>query len=306
MRWCLISLVVLVLVGSGCGKPDLVPLLSDEGMKLLDGSGGSGREYVELSANLQTQVNQAFCGVATTATLLNMLEVRNRPVDESYEPYQFFTQKDIFEVDCVRAVNAHGNPSGMDYDYVLHHGLSLEQVAGMLACFANVTVYRPSSFSVHAFRETVKDSLQKGAGIAVNVDRYTLQQVGGGHFSPIAAFNEKLDMMLFMDVARYKYSPAWIPVKNLYDAMNTVDPSEDAERGWIVAQRPPNAKPKKVVGQLDLSEGAASVGGEFDAGQRRPGFVPILVGPTIAVVLVASVAAAMRKRRQVYREIDNI
>jgi len=306
MRGYVISLVVLVLVGSGCGKDGLVPLLSDEGMKLLDGSRGSGREYVELSANLQTQVNQAFCGVATAATLLNMLEVRNRPVDELYDPYHFFTQKDIFDVDCVRAVNSHGNPSGMDYDYVLHHGLSLGQVSGMLACFANVTVYRTPSFNVQAFRETVKQSLHSGAGIAVNVDRYTLQQVGGGHFSPIAAFNEKLDMMLFMDVARYKYSPAWIPVEKLYDAMNTVDPSEDAKRGWLVARRPPNAKPKKVIGQLELGAGAASGTGQLDAGQQRPGLVPILVGPTIAVVLVASVAAAMLKRRQVYREIGNI
>mmetsp|Transcript_17585 Transcript_17585/g.71127 ORF Transcript_17585/g.71127 Transcript_17585/m.71127 type:complete len:204 (-) Transcript_17585:2219-2830(-) len=203
MSWRLISLVVLALVGSGYAVADLVPLLSDEGMRLLIGSsGGSGREYVELSANLQTQVNQAFCGVATAATLLNTLEVGNRPVDETYYPYHFFTQKDIFEVDCVRAVNSHGNPSGMDYEYVRHHGLTLQQVAGILACFANVTVYSPSSFSIQAFRETVKHSLQKGAGIAVNVNRHTLHQVGGGHFSPIAAFNEKLDMMLFMDVAR--------------------------------------------------------------------------------------------------------
>ena len=44
---------------------------------------------------------------------------------------------------------------------------------------------------------------------------------GGGHFSPLAAYNGKADDLLLMDVARYKYPPFWVDTDLLWQAMAT-------------------------------------------------------------------------------------
>lgn len=40
--------------------------------------------------------------------------------------------------------------------------------------------------------------------------RAKLGQSGSGHFSPIGAFDRDTDMVLIMDVARFKYPPHWV------------------------------------------------------------------------------------------------
>jgi glutathione gamma-glutamylcysteinyltransferase len=41
--------------------------------------------------------------------------------------------------------------------------------------------------------------------ITINFYRKSLQQTGTGHFGPIAAYNKKRDMVLLLDVAKFKY-----------------------------------------------------------------------------------------------------
>ena len=59
--------------------------------------------------------------------------------------------------------------------------------------------------------------------ILVNYDRDELGQVGGGHWSPVGSYSEKEDAFLVLDVAKYKYTAAWIPSERLFDAMATWD-----------------------------------------------------------------------------------
>lgn len=59
--------------------------------------------------------------------------------------------------------------------------------------------------------------------VIVNYDRDTVNQVGGGHWSPLGSYSEKEDAFLVLDVAKYKYTPAWIPIERLFDGMATWD-----------------------------------------------------------------------------------
>jgi len=76
------------------------------------------------------------------------------------------------------------------------------------------------------FRGLLKSNLLKPASaLIVNFD---LKVVGyddpevGGHFSPLAAYNELEDMVLIADV--WPYTPiAWVPTEKLFQAMQELD-----------------------------------------------------------------------------------
>lgn len=69
--------------------------------------------------------------------------------------------------------------------------------------------------------------------IIVSYHRGTLNQTGTGHFSPIGGYNEEQDLVLIMDVARFKYSPHWVPLTELHKAMCEIDPSSNRSRGYM-------------------------------------------------------------------------
>jgi glutathione gamma-glutamylcysteinyltransferase len=41
--------------------------------------------------------------------------------------------------------------------------------------------------------------------LTVNFHRKSLNQTGTGHFGPVAAYNNKRNMVLVLDVAKFKY-----------------------------------------------------------------------------------------------------
>jgi hypothetical protein len=96
--------------------------------------------------------------------------------------------------------------------------------------------YKPSA---DQFRELAATALEsKDHYLIVNYSREILGQVGGGHFSPLGAYDRNTDRFLIMDVARYKYPPAWVKATDLWDAMNTDDLDAKAKRGYVVVGRP--------------------------------------------------------------------
>ena len=57
------------------------------------------------------------------------------------------------------------------------------------------------------------------------------------HFSPLAAWHPGRDLVLIIDVARFKYPPHWAPVERLFSAMQAVDPTSGTARGWLLVDR---------------------------------------------------------------------
>ena len=56
----------------------------------------------------------------------------------------------------------------------------------------------------------------------VSYSRRTFLQTGDGHFSPIGGYHAGRDLVLILDVARFKYPPHWVPLSMLYEAMSHV------------------------------------------------------------------------------------
>ena len=109
--------------------------------------------------------------------------------------------------------------------------------------------------------------------------RRDLEQSGSGHFSPIGGYCAERDMVLIMDVARFKYPPHWVPLGSLYQAMQRVDPETGKCRGYMLLSALPEMSHKCEC---------ASVCGESNV----PGSVPAESCGVPADVAVTSVVTA--------------
>ena len=161
-----------------------------------------------------------------------------RPTDPIYSPYAYFTQTDFFSP-CVEKVAP---------QKVVHaQGLTMPQVAAALSCWACVGLEvvhanqtSPSQFVAHAKEilstpDTINGTLP--STILLNYLHSGVGEVGGGHFSPVAAYDDASDRFLVLDVARYKYPAVWVPSATLFDAMATVDSTSGLFRGYLVLRR---------------------------------------------------------------------
>jgi glutathione gamma-glutamylcysteinyltransferase len=70
--------------------------------------------------------------------------------------------------------------------------------------------------------------------LVVSYSRKTLKQTGGGHFSPIAAYDEISDSVLILDTARFKYGAHWTKLPLVYEAMKPIDPDTGRSRGYAL------------------------------------------------------------------------
>ena len=72
--------------------------------------------------------------------------------------------------------------------------------------------------------------------MAISYTREAVGQLGGGHYSPVAALDRETNSVLILDTARYKYPPHWIPVELIFQAMLPIDIVTGKSRGYIVLE----------------------------------------------------------------------
>jgi hypothetical protein len=118
---------------------------------------------------------------------------------------------------------------------VTFSGMPLADLAGLLAAHGRHAVPRFAEVeSVDAFRAALAANLAAaGDWLVVNYDRRVLGEAGGGHISPVSAWDRERDMVLLLDTASYKYPPHWVPVDRLFAAMDTPDSESGRSRGWV-------------------------------------------------------------------------
>ena len=100
---------------------------------------------------------------------------------------------------------------------------------------AKVDMARHGEFTEQDFRQLVISVCTSGEEhLIVSYSRKTFQQTGDGHFSPIGGYHRGLDLVLILDVARFKYPPHWVPLPMLYEAMSHLDPVTGMPRGYLL------------------------------------------------------------------------
>jgi hypothetical protein len=206
-----------------------LPLAEAEGQSLLRRSEARA-DYGPLAQDFLTQANLAYCGVASAVMVLNSLAVPAPPVP-GYGRYRFWTQENLFQP----ATEPFVRP-----ERVAKEGMTLEQLAGLLERHGlKVQWWTADRFDAASLRALLRRSLaDPGDRLLVNYDRPLLGQAGGGHISPLAAYDARSDRVLILDVARYRYPSVWVRLEDLLRAMRSVDSSSGRSRGLVRISAP--------------------------------------------------------------------
>ena len=198
--------------------PNLISLESQMGQEMLTESEYS-KDYFNLKSNFISQSRRAFCGVASSVVAVNTLSKT-----------QAVTQATIFDRNTRRVIH----PLKVTFG-----GMTLAQLSDILQAnqLNSQEIYADES-SLDKFRTLALDNLNnKRDLILINYQRKALNQNGGGHISPIAAYHQDSDRFLIMDVAAYRYPPVWVKSAQLWQGMNSIDSVSDRSRGFILVEK---------------------------------------------------------------------
>lgn len=197
----------------------LINAASVEGERLLAGAVGQ-TDYRQLLPHFVSQSRRAFCGAATGSMIVNAGVHPEAPV----------TQAAFFGTDA---------PGLLNNLMVTMRGMTLDELAQYLrARGLRVQVVHAAGSSLEGFRSIARATLSEPREmLVVNYDRRRLGQEGGGHISPLGAYNEEADRLLVMDVAAYRYPFTWVTVRELWGAMDTIDADSGQTRGFLLVRR---------------------------------------------------------------------
>lgn len=237
-------------------KVELVSWGSDEGISRFE-SAQAKTDFFKLANHFESQNNKIYCGVASSVIVLNALRVRNgklqhkKPKADSvlsqadieflptiYSPFfDRYTQDNVFTEKSKPKLEILGKPvkqKNSDKEK-RDGGLQLAQLQTLLESHDLKVIKKVANekLSLEEFRKDVKQNLAtKDDYLLVNYTRKTLEQDGGGHISPLGAYDEKSDSALVMDVNSNKADWVWVTLDLLYASMATFDTVEN--RGYLL------------------------------------------------------------------------
>jgi glutathione gamma-glutamylcysteinyltransferase len=124
---------------------------------------------------------------------------------------------------------------------VRERGLDLDELGCLARCNgADVALSRADAGGLDAWRSAVRDAASGNTVLIAAYDRKLLDQTGSGHFSPIGGHHAARDLVLVLDVARFKYPPHWVAAEKLFAAMQSHDPTTGKSRGWLALRARPH------------------------------------------------------------------
>ena len=209
-------------------------------------------DFFPLSNHFVSQENKIFCGLASSVIVLNAFRLRQKeslPQDKKsiekserkWLPTEFnpffgkYTPNNILNNQTKKKIEVLGKPIQINGKMKKDYGLQLRQLAQVLrANQLNVTI-RVVNEAMDAKvikQEIIKNLTNQNDFVLVNYDRKSLGQKGGGHISPLGAYDQDSDSFLIMDVNPNKAPWVWVKSKDLIEAMRTFDTVEN--RGYLL------------------------------------------------------------------------
>ncbi|WP_164007311.1 phytochelatin synthase family protein [Pyxidicoccus trucidator] len=235
--------------------PGLVTFAAPESIKRLERSRHKV-DFFHLANQFESQGNKAFCGPTSSVIVLNAVRMGNDAVAKPQDPllvsaedrkvlppgfdplFHRYTQNNFFD-EKVQEVKTRSEVFGLPRGEAAKPdgGIQLRQLAGMLAAQGLDVKLRilDDSLKDTTIREELKQNLKtEGDYVIVNYFRPVLKQQGGGHISPLAAYDAKSDSFLVMDVNATDQRWVWVKAPSLFASMRTTDTQEN--RGYLLVK----------------------------------------------------------------------
>ena len=250
----LAALVVSPVEGHATGSAQpavLVEWASGESAERLSRSSHK-TDFFPLSNHFISQDNSIFCGPVSSAIVLNALRLGRKdglPKDrqsiaqdemawlwQGADPfYGKYTPNNVLTDQTKSRLEVLGKPILIKGEAMSDFGLQLGQLAQVLRSHGLKVETRvvDDSADADAIRREIAANLASGDDyVLVNYARRSLGQEGGGHISPLGAYDEHSDSFLIMDVNPNRASWVWVGSDDLIAAMRTFDTVEN--RGYLL------------------------------------------------------------------------
>ena len=210
------------------------------------------QDFFPLSNHFVSQDNKIFCGLASSAMVLNALRLGEKgglPQDErsireeerAWLPeglnpfFGKYTANNVLSDRTKTRREVLGKPIEIAGELRRDMGLQLRQLGQALRSHrldVAVRVVDEHARTDMVTREIVENLGRRGDFVLVNYSRKALGQAGGGHISPLGAYDEETDSFLVMDVNPNRAPWVWVESPALVEAMRTLDTVEN--RGYLL------------------------------------------------------------------------
>ena len=237
---------------ASAGVPALVAFASDEGLARLSRSAAKG-DFAALANQFEAQLNGAFCGPTSAAIVLNALRSRSPDLPRDHARLRAddlrhlppgsdpivprYTQDNVIEKGAKSRAQVLGEPVMLgskaqpqrDFGYQLRQFGEMLSANGVSTQVVVVDAGRPDA----AIRDDLIGNLGRpGDYVIVNYRREAVGQLGGGHISPLGAYDAASDSFLVLDVNPAAAGWVWMPAATLIKGMRTFDTLEN--RGYVL------------------------------------------------------------------------
>jgi hypothetical protein len=228
----------------------LVPFASEEGLARLARSGAKV-DFPALANQFEAQLNGAFCGPTSAAIVLNTIRSRSTDLPRDHDRLRSddlrflpagmdpivprFTQDNVIPAGAKTRAQVLGEPVTIAGKPARDFGYQLRQFDQLLRAHGLATrmVVVDDSLTEAAVRSDLAGNLARGGDYAVvNYRREALGQRGGGHISPLGAYDASSDSFLVLDVNPAAAGWVWVNATALIRAMRTFDTAEN--RGYVL------------------------------------------------------------------------
>jgi hypothetical protein len=228
----------------------LVAFASEEGMARLARSSAKV-DFPALVNQFEAQSNAAFCGPTSSTIVLNTLRSKSPDLprdasrlkenDLQYLPKGFdltvprYTQDNVIAKGRKTRAQVLGEPFELNGKVVRDPGYQVRQLDELLQAHGLNTrlVIVDDAKPESDIRSELIDNLQRaGDYVIVAYRRTAVGQSGGGHISPLGAYDAQSDSFLVLDVNPSSAGWVWMPTATLVKGMRTPDLVEN--RGYIL------------------------------------------------------------------------
>jgi hypothetical protein len=230
--------------------PVLVPFASDEGLARLARSTARS-DFGALANQFEAQSNGAFCGPTSAAIVLNTVRGRSselprdrsrlRPEDLQFMPASAdlsvprFTQDNVIPQGKKTRAQVLGEPVTINGKQIKDFGYQTRQLDEMLSANGLVTrlkIVDDGKPEQEIRTDLIENLTRPGDYVIVTYRREAVGQPGGGHISPLGAYDALSDSFLVLDVNPTSAGWVWMPAATLIKGMRTFDTVEN--RGYIL------------------------------------------------------------------------
>ncbi len=224
---------------------------SKEGIERLQRTEYKG-DFYRLAHHFKPQVNPAACGQgAATVVLSAIYELNHKsfPVIEEWPitigdkkyplQYRLINDSNFFNESTDKILDRRTISMKITKkDGSFGGGIDIDELQKMLKVHGVksklVNVDKFSDEKLAAFRKEVKEVVNSDKEfLLLNYD-HSYKGLMGGHFSPVAAYDEKSDSVLILDVAAHRNPWIWVNLSDIYHAMNTKNYAQTSYRGYLV------------------------------------------------------------------------